>query len=91
MAVLREVIDLVRQPGTDTGWSSYESADALASELEEHLCRLAAGSTVDAESLRMLRILFAPTGPLQETSISSGWGRRFLELAARFDRATARP
>ncbi|WP_194814929.1 hypothetical protein [Nocardia sp. XZ_19_385] len=32
-----------------------------------------------------LVVLFAPTGPLQDLSISSGWAERYLELAARFD------
>jgi len=30
--------------------------------------------------------LFAPTGPIQEVSLSSGWGQEFLELAERFDK-----
>jgi hypothetical protein len=34
-----------------------------------------------------LRFLFAPTGPLQETSMASGWAAEFLALAARFDDA----
>jgi hypothetical protein len=34
-----------------------------------------------------LSILFAPTGNIQEVSISSGWGEAFLELTARFDAA----
>jgi hypothetical protein len=32
--------------------------------------------------------LFAPTGPIQEVSLSSGWGDMFLELAKRMDAAT---
>jgi hypothetical protein len=31
--------------------------------------------------------LFAPTGPLQEVSLNSGWGAEFLALVARFDAA----
>jgi len=33
-----------------------------------------------------MRVLFAPTGPLQELSLSSGWAQEFLELADAFDR-----
>jgi hypothetical protein len=33
-------------------------------------------------------LLFAPTGPIQEVSLSSGWGETFLELAERVDAAT---
>jgi hypothetical protein len=34
-----------------------------------------------------LSILFAPTGPIQEVSLSSGWGGEFLKLASTFDAA----
>jgi hypothetical protein len=32
-----------------------------------------------------LELLFAPTGSIQEVSISSGWSQEFLALSARFD------
>jgi len=32
-------------------------------------------------------ILFLPTGPIQEVSLSSGWGNELVALADRFDRA----
>ena len=32
-----------------------------------------------------LKLLFAPTGALQETSIDNGWADEYLLLAARFD------
>lgn len=32
-----------------------------------------------------LKLLFAPTGALQETSISNGWAEEFLSLSAKFD------
>ena len=87
-AVLTEVLALLRQPGADDSWSGYDLAE-LISMLESHLSRLASGSQLDAGSLYHLEFLFLPTGPLQETSISSGWGDRFLELASRFDHAKA--
>jgi hypothetical protein len=34
---------------------------------------------------RNLKMLFAPTGPIQEIAIDEGWGDRYLELAALFD------
>jgi hypothetical protein len=34
-----------------------------------------------------MEVLFAPTGPIQEVSLSSGWGGEFLALAERFDEA----
>jgi len=37
-----------------------------------------------------LVVLFGPTGSIQEVSISSGWGREFLEVGARFDAVAER-
>jgi hypothetical protein len=37
-----------------------------------------------------LNVLFAPTGPIQEVSISSGWADEFLAIAREYDRAAAR-
>jgi hypothetical protein len=44
----------------------------------------------DTSRLPELKVLFAPTGSIQEVSVSSGWGEEFLGLAARFDKAAAR-
>jgi hypothetical protein len=41
-------------------------------------------------SLPDLAHLFAPTGPIQEVSVSSGWGDRFLALAERLDEELSR-
>ena len=35
-------------------------------------------------------MLFLPTGPIQEVSLSSGWGDAFVALADRFDRPRPR-
>jgi hypothetical protein len=32
-----------------------------------------------------LKLLFAPTGDLQETSIANGWAEEYLLLSAKFD------
>jgi len=37
-----------------------------------------------------LSVLFAPTGLVQEVSISSGWGVEFLAIGSRFDAACQR-
>ena len=46
-------------------------------------------STTD-ELVEVLKLLFAPTGSIQEVSISSGWGQEFLSLSARFDEVIKR-
>jgi len=34
-----------------------------------------------------LKLLFAPTGSLQESSMSNGWANEFLALSSEFDEA----
>ena len=46
-----------------------------------------AGLPLDDAGRDRLQLLFAPTGALQETSLSSGWGEEFVALATRFDDA----
>jgi hypothetical protein len=41
----------------------------------------------DKTLLEDVSVLFAPTGPIQEVSLSSGWSETFLKVAERFDRA----
>lgn len=36
-------------------------------------------------NLEELKLLFAPTGDLQETSMGNGWGDEYLELSSKFD------
>jgi hypothetical protein len=86
--VLRRIVRLLGRKGTDVVWSGYASAADLRGEVERYLLMIEAGQAFDDEEFLGLRVLFAPTGPLQETSISSGWAREFLDLAARFDAAS---
>ncbi len=37
---------------------------------------------------KMLDILYAPTGSIQELSISNGWAKIYLELAEAFDKTS---
>jgi hypothetical protein len=86
--VLRRIVRLLGRPGTDVLWSGYDSVAELRAEVEKYLVKIEAGEPFDDDEFLGLRVLFAPTGPLQETSISSGWAREFLDLAARFDAAS---
>lgn len=82
---LREVSWWVARPENHIAWSSWESlSDALA-EMEAVLTPIEAGQLPDDIRDR-LRVLFAPTGPLQELSLSSGWAAQFLAFADRVDR-----
>ena len=85
--VLREAIVWLRRPDNDFAWSSWNDADEAVSELAAHVAMLDAGKLPPKLDVT---VLFAPTGPIQEVSVSSGWGDEFLSLAARFDRAVNR-
>ena len=80
-AVLREAREYVARPDNDFLYSSWEdTADALE-EIDEFLSRLARGPVRTSE----LGGLFAPTGPMHELAVASGWSAAFSDLVARFD------
>jgi hypothetical protein len=84
LGVLRDVRAMLALAGNDFTWSSFVDAPAALEELDRMIDGVLAGGTPSG-----LSILFAPTGPIQEVALSSGWGDEFLELADRFDAATA--
>jgi hypothetical protein len=82
--VLRRIREQLAHPNADFLWSSWEDADAALAEVDPLIHSLESGGRPARFSID---ILFAPTGPLQETAISSGWGDEFLELGSRCDGA----
>jgi hypothetical protein len=82
--VLRSAAELLALPENDFAWSSWANQAAAVAEVEAMLVRVEAGELPDRTSLS---VLFAPTGPIQEVSLSSGWADTFLKLAERYDRA----
>jgi hypothetical protein len=85
--VLRDARSLLERPGNDFVWSSWEGADEALRELDELIAAVESGPLPERLDLA---VLFAPTGPIQEVSISSGWAGQFLVLASRFDLAAER-
>jgi hypothetical protein len=85
LAVLADTRVCLARPDNDFSWSSFLDADAALYELDGLTAAVRASGVVPA----MLAVLFAPTGPIQEVSLSSGWGTEFLGLADRFDAALA--
>lgn len=82
--VLRSARELLLLPGNNFDWSPWEDAAAAVAEIDAILALLAAGGLPEHLNLT---VLFAPTGPIQEVSVSSGWGETYLKVAERFDRA----
>ncbi len=84
LEVLRDVRAMLALAGNDFTWSSFVDGPAALDEIDRMIDGVLAGGTPSG-----LSILFAPTGPIQEVALSSGWGDEFLELADRFDAAMA--
>jgi hypothetical protein len=74
----------IARPGTNFDWSSWGDAEAALREIDGLVAALERGRV---SPLFTMSVLFAPTGPIQEVSLSSGWADEFLALADRFDAA----
>jgi hypothetical protein len=86
VAVLEAARERLAAADTDFTWSSWRDQRDALEEIDTLLSELRSGVLPSAGTLR---VLFAPTGPLQEVSLSSGWGDAFIALAGRFDNAMA--
>lgn len=83
ISILLEVRNIVNSPKTDIVWSRYNSVDELIKDIDDYIISLEQKrDTVFYD----LEILFAPTGSLQEISIDSGWGSKFIELSQKIDK-----
>jgi hypothetical protein len=82
--VLRASIELLSIEDNDFAWSSWRDSAAAIAEIGRLLILTESGGTPDRLALA---VIFAPTGPMQEVSISSGWGEVFLKIAERYDYA----
>jgi hypothetical protein len=87
VAVLRAAREFLARPDNDFAWSPWEDAAAALREVDGFIERIEAG---DLPERSAVELLFLPTGPIQEVSVSSGWGKQFLQLADQFDEAVER-
>jgi len=86
LQVLADARRLLALPDNDFAWSSWSDADDAVSEIDWLIAALHRGELPK----QTLRVLFTVAGPIQETSLSSGWAHAFLALAERFDTALER-
>src|SRR6476620_7083614 len=84
-AVLLEVRGLLARPDNDFAWSSWNDQQAALAEIDSLIADVRCGRL----SKMTLDVLFLPTGPIQEVSVSRGWGQEFVEIASRYDAAVA--
>jgi hypothetical protein len=85
--VLESAMELVSIPDNDFVWSSWTDASQAKAEIQSLIGQVESGSL---PSKVKVSVLFAPTGPLQELSLGSGWADSFLKVAERFDEVEAR-
>jgi hypothetical protein len=70
------------QASRDATWSS-SGVSVVVAILDRGIKSLALGTELNRDELKLL---FAPTGALQETSMENGWSHEYLLLSAEFDR-----
>ncbi|NUU22844.1 MAG: hypothetical protein HOV68_15240, partial [Streptomycetaceae bacterium] len=66
--VLARVREFIALPGNDFAWSVWHDAAGALAEFDALAAEIRLGGRPPG-----MRLLFLPTGPLQELSISSGW------------------
>jgi hypothetical protein len=84
IALLSQILAEARrfvEASDDFSWTSWNDKGAALRELDHAIEHLIHGS------IAPLSILFAPTGPLQELSLSNDWGDEFLKLSDRYEAA----
>jgi hypothetical protein len=86
LSVLEETRRLLALPDNNFDWSSWVDREDALDEIDHLLSGLRSG--IPPSDLN-IQVLFAPTGPIQEVSLSSGWASEFIELANRFEDAVA--
>jgi hypothetical protein len=82
--VLNRTRQLLLLPENDFAWSRWDDAKAAIRDIDGFIELLRGGELPPRMDLS---ILFAPTGSIQEVSLSSGWGDQFIFLSMQFDRA----
>lgn len=65
----------------DAAWSSMTVSE-IVGVLDRGIEAIERGMEWNRDELKML---FAPTGDLQETAIANGWDENYLSLSKRFD------
>ncbi|QVW26714.1 hypothetical protein KJF94_14760 [Pseudomonas hormoni] len=80
--ILEAAVELVSIPGNDFCWSYWADEFEAKAELQALIHSLKAGTLPERLNVA---VLFAPTGPLQELGMSSGWAETYLKVAGKFD------
>jgi hypothetical protein len=84
--VLHQVITYYRLPDTDVCFSRYDMTEDAIKDMQSIIDSL---KNNELSVLDKLSLLFAPTGSVQEISMSSGWGEEYIEISSHVDRLIA--
>lgn len=87
ISILQDARKLLAIPDNDFCWSSWENEKEALEEVDSIIDRL--NQEIFSDKLT-LEVLFAPTGPIQEVSLSSDWAETYLKLAENFDNEIAK-
>ena len=75
-------IDIRTSPEQEALDSRREGAEEATAEIKDLISLVKSDCLPERVNVS---VLFAPTGPLQEVSLSSGWADPFLKLADKYD------
>lgn len=81
--IFNEIKNIIDNPNTDMTWTSYYNEEEFIREFDILIDDFKRGIK---GCIDRLKLLFTPTGILQEISLSNGWGERFIDISNRFDK-----
>ncbi|WP_205836363.1 hypothetical protein [Iodobacter violaceini] len=84
--VLESAIELISIPDNDFLWSSWSNEHEAKQDIIDLISIIKNGALPERVKIA---VLFAPTGPLQEVSLCSGWSEAFLNVADKYDEVEA--
>jgi hypothetical protein len=87
ISIMQDARKLLAIPGNDFCYSSWKGEKEALEEVDGIINRLHQELLSDKLTLK---VLFAPTGPIQEVSMSNGWSETYLKLAENFDNEIAK-
>jgi len=82
-ALVVETRIFLARPGNSFDWSGWDNAKEALDEFDALVTAVLEGN--DRAARTRLKLYFSPTGPIQEVSLSSGWGEEFVVLANKVD------
>jgi len=74
ICLIKEIIEIIQLPNTNTKFSEWDNPTQAINHFNQIL------ENNDKKAIAELKIIFAPTGSLQDLAISSGWADKYNRL-----------